>query len=97
VRRLGGRARLALGVFVPQASDVVLRSKLDVQAEPADASWVLTAAESASVYHLGAGVGGAVGPDLWLGASLFGVYRASFGSAQFWGGFARSGETLAFL
>jgi len=37
VRRLGGRARLALGVFVPQASDVVLRSKLDVQAEPADA------------------------------------------------------------
>lgn len=97
VRRLGGGARLALGVFVPQSFDLTLRSKLDVSGEPLDASWVLTVSETSADYHVGGGVGGQVAPGLFVGASLFGVYRASSGFAQFWGGFRQGEETIAFL
>jgi hypothetical protein len=97
VRKVGHDTRVGLGVFVPQSFDLTLRARIEAPGAAYDSTWILTDAGTDADYHVGAGIGHRVAPGLWVGASLFGVYRSASGFAQFWGGFEQDGQTVAFL
>ena len=88
VRRVGARVHLAAGVFVPSHTDYTLRAS---RVTSVGSQWVNTETVLDDDTHAGFGVGVEVTPTLRVGASLFGVYRSSSGSAQFVGGTASSG------
>jgi len=96
VRPLSSTVRIALGVFVTQATDQTLETILElpkVSPElPVPGRVLLALDYSAQTYHAGLSVGWKVLPKLWVGASLMASLEQTDGSTLYSGGTVDSSE-----
>lgn len=86
VRPINDRLRIGYGVFVPAATNLELRTTLDLERPSLTTRWLINYAVSEQRYHAGAGLAWALSERVRFGFGVFGVAETGSVSAQFSGG-----------